>query len=112
MKDENKVILSEKEMPQKWCNILPFLPEPIKPYLSPQTMKPATPNELSVLFPMELIKQEFSSEGVHRDSGRRTRALSHLQTYAPRSGAAPRKGPRNSGPDLLQERECLAGGQP
>ena len=25
-------------------------------------MKPATPNELSVLFPMELIKQEFSSE--------------------------------------------------
>ena len=62
MNDENKVILSEKEMPQKWCNILPFLPEPIKPYLSPQTMKPATPQELTVLFPMELIKQEFSSE--------------------------------------------------
>jgi tryptophan synthase beta chain len=49
-------------MPHAWCNILPFLPEQIKPYLSPQTMKPATPQELSVLFPMELIKQEFSSE--------------------------------------------------
>ena len=62
MSDETKVFLSEKELPQKWCNLLPFLPEPIKPYLSPQTMKPATPAELSVLFPMELIKQEFSSE--------------------------------------------------
>jgi tryptophan synthase beta chain len=62
MNDETKVFLSEKEIPQKWCNILPFLPEPIKPYLSPQTMKPATPDELRVLFPMELIKQEFSSE--------------------------------------------------
>ena len=62
MSEETKVFLSEKELPQKWCNLLPFLPEPIKPYLSPQTMKPATPDELSVLFPMELIKQEFSSE--------------------------------------------------
>jgi tryptophan synthase beta chain len=57
-----KVYLTEKEIPQRWCNILPFLPEPIKPYLSPRTMKPATPEELSLLFPMELIKQEFSSE--------------------------------------------------
>jgi tryptophan synthase beta chain len=62
MHDDNKVYLSEKEIPQKWCNILPFLPEPIKPYYSPQTMKIATPDELRVLFPMELIKQEFSSE--------------------------------------------------
>lgn len=60
--EELKIMLSEKEMPQKWCNILPFLPEPIKPYLSPQTMKPATPEDLSVLFPKELIMQEFSQD--------------------------------------------------
>ena len=54
-----KCLLSEKEIPQAWCNILPYLPKPVKPYLSPRTMQPATPDELKVLFPDELIRQEF-----------------------------------------------------
>lgn len=59
---ETKIILTEKEMPTSWYNILPDLPEPLPPVLHPGTKKPVTPDDLKVLFPMELIKQEMSSE--------------------------------------------------
>jgi tryptophan synthase beta chain len=54
--------LDQKEMPSSWYNILPDLPEPLPPYISPATGKPVTPQELSRIFPMELIKQEMSQE--------------------------------------------------
>jgi tryptophan synthase beta chain len=54
--------LDQKEMPTRWYNILPDLPGPLPPMLSPRTGKPATPDEISRLFPMELIKQEFSPD--------------------------------------------------
>jgi tryptophan synthase beta chain len=54
--------LDQKEMPTSWYNILPDLPGPLPPYLSPMTGKPATPQELSRLFPMALIMQELSPE--------------------------------------------------
>ena len=60
--DENKILLSEKEMPQSWYNVLPDLPKPPAPYLHPGTLKPLTPEDLMPLFPMELIKQEVSME--------------------------------------------------
>ena len=50
--------LDQKEMPTSWYNILPDLPEPFPAYISPVTGKPATPQELGRIFPMELIKQE------------------------------------------------------
>ncbi len=59
---ENKIILSEKEMPQAWYNILPDLPEPLPPVLNPATKKPVTPEDLLPIFPMSLIQQEFSQE--------------------------------------------------
>ncbi|MCX6012023.1 MAG: TrpB-like pyridoxal phosphate-dependent enzyme [Chloroflexi bacterium] len=59
---ETKIILTEKEMPTSWYNILPDLPEPLPPVLHPGTKKAVTPDDLKVLFPMELIKQEMSSE--------------------------------------------------
>ena len=59
---ENKVILSEKEMPQAWYNILPDLPKPLPPVLNPATQKPVTPEDLLPIFPMSLIQQEFSPE--------------------------------------------------
>ena len=62
MKDETKIILSEKEIPEAWYNILPDLPRPLEPILSPQTMKPATPEELIPLFPPALLQQEMSME--------------------------------------------------
>lgn len=54
--------LDQKEMPTSWYNILPDLPEPLPPVLHPATGKPVTPNDLSRLFPMALIMQEFSPE--------------------------------------------------
>lgn len=62
MSDEIKILLSEKEIPEKWYNIIPDLPAPMSPYINPMTMKPAGPADLAPLFPMELIKQEVSTE--------------------------------------------------
>ena len=60
--EQTKYVLSEKDMPKQWYNILPDLPEPLAPPLHPATGKPLTPDDLAPLFPMELIKQEMSQE--------------------------------------------------
>ncbi len=59
---ERKIILSEKEIPNKWYNIMPDLPTPLDPPLNPATMQPAGPDMLTPIFPMGLIEQEVSSE--------------------------------------------------
>ncbi|MBN2013781.1 MAG: TrpB-like pyridoxal phosphate-dependent enzyme [Candidatus Altiarchaeota archaeon] len=59
---QTKIFLEEDEMPTKWYNILPDLPSPIDPPLNPQTLKPLGPDDMKVIFPMEVIKQEMSSE--------------------------------------------------
>jgi len=60
--EETKIFLSEKEMPQRWYNIQPDLPEPLAPPINPKTGKPLGPADLAPIFPMELIKQEVSLE--------------------------------------------------
>jgi tryptophan synthase beta chain len=60
--DKTVYYLDPKEMPTSWYNILADLPEPFPPYISPATGKFATPQDLSRIFPMELIKQEMSTE--------------------------------------------------
>jgi tryptophan synthase beta chain len=62
MNDAYKIILSEKEIPQAWYNILPDLPTPLAPPLNPATGQPVTPDELKPIFPDALIAQEMSSE--------------------------------------------------
>jgi len=57
--ETTKFLLSEREMPTSWLNILPDLPEPLPPVLHPGTGQPITPNDLAPLFPMDLIMQEF-----------------------------------------------------
>jgi tryptophan synthase beta chain len=60
--EETKILLSEKEIPQKWYNIQADLPHPLSPPLNPETKKPIGPEALAPIFPMELIKQEVSQE--------------------------------------------------
>lgn len=60
--DDNKIFLSEKEMPTAWYNIQPDLPAPLLPPLNPKTGEPIGPKDLAPIFPMELIKQEVSME--------------------------------------------------
>jgi tryptophan synthase beta chain len=62
MDKRTKFVLDEEEMPKQWYNIQADLPEPLPPVLHPATGKPITPDDLAPLFPMELIKQEVSTE--------------------------------------------------
>ncbi len=59
---DKKILLDENEMPDKWYNILPDLPEPLPPPLDPETNEPMAPEKLLAIFPMELLKQEMSEE--------------------------------------------------
>ncbi|MGE5683076.1 MAG: TrpB-like pyridoxal phosphate-dependent enzyme [Bacillota bacterium] len=58
----NKINLDVNEMPRNYYNILADLPEPLAAPLHPGTKQPAGPEDLLRIFPMELIKQEMSSE--------------------------------------------------
>ncbi|MBD3181885.1 TrpB-like pyridoxal phosphate-dependent enzyme [Candidatus Poribacteria bacterium] len=62
MPDRTKFILDEKSIPAQWYNIQADLPEPLPPPLHPATGNPVGPDDLAPLFPMELIKQEVSTE--------------------------------------------------
>jgi tryptophan synthase beta chain len=54
--------LSESDIPRFWYNIAADSPVAPTPVLNPATFEPVTPDFLSVLFPMELIMQEISTE--------------------------------------------------
>jgi tryptophan synthase beta chain len=62
MKKITKILLSENEMPRQWYNIMADMPNKPLPPLNPATGKPVGPEDLSVIFPLELIKQEVSTE--------------------------------------------------
>jgi len=62
MAEPTKYLLSEDEIPTAWINLMADLPGPPLPPLSPATMQPAGPEDLSAIFPMELIGQEVSAE--------------------------------------------------
>ncbi|HWR97646.1 MAG TPA: TrpB-like pyridoxal phosphate-dependent enzyme [Candidatus Methanoperedens sp.] len=59
---ETKIILSEREMPAHWYNILPDMPSAPAPPLHPGTGKPVGPDDLKAIFPMSLIEQEMSPQ--------------------------------------------------
>lgn len=59
---ENKIILTENEIPRNWYNIQADMPNPVLPPLHPGTKQPVGPEDLAPLFPMELIKQEVTRE--------------------------------------------------
>jgi tryptophan synthase beta chain len=59
---ETKILLSERDLPEQWYNIMPDLPSPLPPPLHPGTHEPIGPDALTALFPMELILQEVSQE--------------------------------------------------
>src|SRR5437762_10040561 len=60
--DTVKFLLSEREIPTHWVNLLPDLPGDPLPPLHPGTKEPAGPDDLSPIFPMGLILQEVSPE--------------------------------------------------
>ncbi|HLP74717.1 MAG TPA: TrpB-like pyridoxal phosphate-dependent enzyme, partial [Bacteroidales bacterium] len=62
MKKSTRILLSEREMPRQWYNIVADMPNKPLPPLHPATHEPIGPDALAAVFPMELIKQEVSQE--------------------------------------------------
>jgi tryptophan synthase beta chain len=60
--EPTKFTLTEDRIPTHWVNLLPDLPGDPLPPLNPGTMQPAGPDDLTPIFPMELIGQEVSTE--------------------------------------------------
>lgn len=58
--DNLKIILSEKDIPYEWYNLVPDLPFQLPPPINPATKKPLAPDDLKAIFPMGLIEQEAS----------------------------------------------------
>jgi tryptophan synthase beta chain len=62
MSEQTRFLLNESDLPKYWYNVMADSPVPPAPVLRPDTLEPVTPDFLAVLFPMELILQEVSSE--------------------------------------------------
>jgi len=62
MTDQTGYTLSKEDLPRTWYNINADMPVPPTPVLNPQTLEPITPDFLNVLFPMELIMQDVSTD--------------------------------------------------
>ncbi|MDR2387547.1 MAG: TrpB-like pyridoxal phosphate-dependent enzyme [Deltaproteobacteria bacterium] len=60
---ENKILLPKSELPTSWYNVLPDLPEPLGPYMTPDG-QPVKPADLEAIFPPALIEQEVSNQKV------------------------------------------------
>ncbi len=59
---ENKILLTEQEIPRFFYNIMADMPNKPMPPLHPATREPITPDLLEPLFPKDLILQETSAE--------------------------------------------------
>ena len=59
--ESKKYILSEKDIPTAWYNVLPDMPTKPHPILNPQTKKPFTEEELYPIFAKEVVKQELNT---------------------------------------------------
>ena len=56
-----RYLLSERDIPKTWYNVVPDLPAPMSPPLHPGTLQPAGPQDLEAIFPYALIEQEVTA---------------------------------------------------
>jgi len=59
---DTKIVLSDREIPTQWYNIMADMPTLPGPPLHPDTRQPIGPDDLAAIFPMSLIEQEVSTE--------------------------------------------------
>ncbi len=59
---KTKILLDEEQIPKKWYNVQADLPSPLDPPLHPVTHKPVGPDDLKAIFPMEIIRQEVTTD--------------------------------------------------
>lgn len=61
-RDVTKILLDESEIPKQWYNIVADMPNKPAPVYSPMTGKIATLEDMTPIFPLELIKQEMAED--------------------------------------------------
>ncbi len=57
-----RIVLTEKEIPQAYYNVVADFPVPMPPALNPKTFEPITAADLEAIFPRALAEQELSKE--------------------------------------------------
>ena len=62
MSERTRFLLNETDLPKQWYNVMADSPTSPVPVLNPQTLEPITPDFLNVIFPMNLIMQEVSTD--------------------------------------------------
>ena len=62
MGSAKRIELDEDDIPTQWYCVLPDLPKPLSPPLSPETREPIDPAMLEAIFAKELVRQEVSQE--------------------------------------------------
>ncbi len=67
--EESRIILSEKEMPTVWYNVLADLPRPLDPPLHPATMQPVKLEDLEPIF-LKPYRAGSEHQPLHRHSWR------------------------------------------
>jgi tryptophan synthase beta chain len=60
--EDLKIVLSEKDIPHQWYNLVPDLPFKLPPPINPATQKPLEKDDLRAIFPISLIEQEMSQK--------------------------------------------------
>jgi tryptophan synthase beta chain len=60
--EQTKFTLDESQIPTAWYNVIPSLPTPPPPLLHSGTLQPVGLDDLSAMFPLELIRQETTNE--------------------------------------------------
>jgi tryptophan synthase beta chain len=54
--------LGQKDIPSHWYNLLADFPEPLPPPLHPGTKQPVTLQDMTAIFPENIVRQEMSPE--------------------------------------------------
>jgi tryptophan synthase beta chain len=62
MSIQTRFTMGQADIPTQWYNILPDFPEPLPPPLHPGTKQPVTLQDMTAIFPENLVAQEMSSE--------------------------------------------------
>ena len=60
---ETRINLKAEDIPKYYYNIVPDLPFALDPPLHPGTKQPIGPDDMSPIFPMNLVEQEMSAQG-------------------------------------------------
>lgn len=62
MTTKTRFTLTQEQIPTHWYNVLADVPEPLPPPLHPGTKQPVTLQDMTAIFPENLVQQEMTTE--------------------------------------------------